>query len=185
MYRAVALAAMQKNLDWNDSPGLARLARQITIELREGRVFLDGIDVTSEIRTSTVTGVTHYAANNPQVREHLVTLQRQFASGKNIVTEGRDQGTVVFPHAACKIFLTASPEERAKRRQRDMQARGESTSLEEVLHLQNQRDRSDSTRSTGPLIPATDAIHFCTDGLAEADVIEQLEAIVRQSEKPK
>lgn len=183
MYRAVALAAMQKKHDWNDDEGLARLARQITIELRDGRVYLDGADVTAEIRHSQVTKVTHFAANNPAVREHLVTLQREFAAGKNVVTEGRDQGTVVFPHAACKIFLTASPQERAKRRYQDLQVRGETTSLEEVLAQQNERDRSDSTRSTGPLIPAADAIHFCTDGLSENDVIEQLEAIVRRSEK--
>ncbi|HEY2825969.1 MAG TPA: (d)CMP kinase, partial [Pirellulales bacterium] len=123
---------------------------------------------------------THYAANNPGVREHLVLLQRQAAGNDNIVAEGRDQGTVVFPNALCKIFLTASPEERARRRLLDLQARGEKLSLEDVLRQQTERDHSDRTRSVGPLIAAPDAIRFSTDGLTEQQVVDRLEAIVRE-----
>jgi cytidylate kinase len=178
MYRAVALAAVNAGHDWNDANALPQLAKRVKIELPGDRVLLDGADVTTEIRRSQITTVTHYAANNPGVREHLVELQRQLAVGANVVTEGRDQGTVVFPEAECKFFLTANPEERARRRQLDLQARGENESLEAVLHQQNQRDQSDTSRSVGPLAPAADAIHFSTDGLSQEEVIDRLEAIV-------
>jgi CMP/dCMP kinase len=180
MYRAVALAAVRAKLDWNDPAELANLARRASIELRPDKVLLDGQDVSLEIRSSEITDVTHYAANNPGVREHLVGLQRQAAGNDNIVAEGRDQGTVVFPHAQCKIFLTASPEERARRRLLDLQARGEKLSLDEVLRQQAERDNSDRTRSIGPLVPAADAIRFSTDGLNEEEVVNRLEAIVRE-----
>lgn len=180
MYRAVALAAIKAGHEWSDAEALAQLARQAKIELAGDRVLLESEDVTTEIRRSQITAVTHYAANNPGVREHLVGLQRAIATGTDVVTEGRDQGTVVFPHAECKIFLTADPAERARRRQLDLQARGEKQSLEEVLQQQNQRDQSDSSRSVGPLIPAADAIHFSTDGLTQEEVIDRLEAIVRE-----
>jgi cytidylate kinase len=179
MYRAVALAAVRAGHDWNDADALPRLAQRVKIELPGDRVLLDGDDVTTEIRRLQITGVTHYAANNPGVRGHLVELQRQLAAGTNVVTEGRDQGTVVFPDAECKFFITANPEERARRRQLDLQARGENESLEDVLRQQNQRDQSDTSRSVGPLIAATDAIHFSTDGLSQDEVIERLEKIVR------
>ena len=95
---------------------LARLAGKLDIRMAGDRILLDGEDVTEAVRTSEVTAVTRYAADNPQVREHLVQLQRTLAGDDNVVTEGRDQGTVAFPKAECKIFLTASPEERARRR---------------------------------------------------------------------
>jgi len=180
MYRAVALAAVRAKLNWDDPAALTALARRASIELHGDRVLLDGQDVTSDVRRSQITAVTHYAANNPGVREHLVQLQRAAAGSDNIVAEGRDQGTVVFPHAQCKIFLTASPEERARRRQRDLQSRGETAALDEVLQQQNERDRSDSSRTVGPLVAATDAVQFSTDGLMQQEVVDRLEAIVRE-----
>jgi CMP/dCMP kinase len=179
MYRAVALAAVRAGLDLGDEQKLTSLARNVSIELRGGQVLLDGEDVTTEVRQSTITEITHYAANNPGVRKHLVNLQRQIAGTDNVVAEGRDQGTVVFPHADCKIFLTASAGERARRRQLDLQVRGENVSLEEVLQQQNVRDASDTSRSVGPLVAAADAVHFSTDGLSEEEVVDRLEAIVR------
>jgi cytidylate kinase len=180
MYRAVALAAIERGHDWNESAKLVELARQIRLIVSESNISVDGRDVTQAIRTAEVTAATHYAANNPGVREHLVQLQRQAAGGDNIVTEGRDQGTVVFPHAECKIYLTASPEERARRRADELTARGEPSSVAEVLRHQNQRDQRDATRAVGPMVAAEDAIEVSTDGLTPAEVLDQLEDLVRQ-----
>src|SRR3989304_2197678 len=154
MYRAVALAGKRKGLDWDQPHDLANLARQLDIFLEADRIYLDGEDVSEEIRSSAVTAVTRYAADNPQVRQHLVSMQRTAATGKNIVAEGRDQGTVAFPNAECKIFLTASPEERARRRLNDLKAKGEPVTLEQVLDAQLRRDEEDSSRAVGPLTPA-------------------------------
>ena len=179
MYRAVALAGLRHKIDLNDEQALAQLARQISLALDGNRVRLDGDDVTHEIRTLAVTSITHHAANNPRVREHLVELQRQIAADCNTVTEGRDQGTVVFPRAECKIFLTASPLERARRRHRDLADHGERITLEEVLADQNERDRRDASRDVGPLRPAEDAVELNTDDLSPDEVVDKLEALVR------
>lgn len=179
MYRAVALAALGRGLSWDDPADLASLARQLTIDVADDKVWLDGQDVTQAIRTLAVTEVTHFAADNPAVREHLVALQRLAAGRDDIVTEGRDQGTVAFPRAECKIFLTASPQERARRRWRDLEARGEALSFEQVLAQQNQRDQRDLVRAVGPLRPAADAVQVATDGLLPEEVVDRLEALVR------
>jgi cytidylate kinase len=179
MYRAVALAALERRLAWDDPAALAALARQIRLEVSDVRVAIDGKDVTAAIRTSEVTGVTHYAANNPLVRAHLVELQRQAAGNDSIVTEGRDQGTVVFPQAECKIYLTASPEERARRRTQQLADQGEAASLDDVLRRQNQRDQRDAGRAVGPMIAAEDAVEVSTDGLTPGEVVDRLEELVR------
>ena len=179
MYRAVAWAAVRDGLDLHDADAVASLARRLAIELAGKRVLVNSIDVTEAIRTSQVTSVTHYAADNPQVREHLVQLQRQAAGEDNVVSEGRDQGTVVFPHAGCKIFLTASPAERARRRVADLAARGEQRELAAVLAEQSLRDERDSVRAVGPLVPAVDAVHISTDGLEADEVVERIEQLVR------
>ena len=170
MYRAVALAGLRRGVDWQHAESLAKLSQQIV---------LDGEDVTETVRSLEVTAVTRYAANNPEVRRRLVELQQGVAAGQDIVTEGRDQGTVVFPDAACKIFLTAGPEERARRRLHDLQARGESASLDEGLRAQDRRDRDDATRTVGPLVPAADAVEVSTDGLTRQQVVDRLESLVR------
>jgi cytidylate kinase len=180
MYRAVALAAVKRNLPWDHPETLVDLAKRIQLQVSEDQVLLDGEDVTNEIRTSHITSVTHYAADNPGVREVLVKLQQAAAGSDNIVTEGRDQGTVVFPQAECKIFLTASPEERARRRVQDLAARGESVSLGDVLDQQTRRDERDTSRDVGPLIAAADSIEVLTDGLTREQVVDRLEEIVRK-----
>ncbi len=180
MYRAVAWAALERGLSWDDPQKVVELARQLSIELPGGRVLVDGREVTAAIRTTEVTAVTHYAANNPGVRTHLVELQRQLAGQDNIVTEGRDQGTVVFPESELKVYLTASPEERARRRVHDLAARGEELSLEDVLVQQSQRDKSDESRDVGPLRAADDAVEVYTDGLTAEEVVDRLEELARE-----
>jgi cytidylate kinase len=179
MYRAVALAGAKRRVDWDNAQALVDVARRIVIEFRGPQVFLDDEDVTAAIRTSEVTGLTHYAANNPEVRAIMVEQQRGLAGDDDLVTEGRDQGTVVFPHAQCKIYLTASARERALRRQRELQQRGENVSFDELLEQQNVRDDRDSSRDVGPLARPADAIELCTDGLSQTDVVDRLEEIVR------
>lgn len=180
MYRAVAWAALDRGLELADAAQVAALARRLQLDVSEDAVAVDGVDATRAIRTPEVTAATHYAANNPEVRSHLVELQRAAAGDDDIVTEGRDQGTVVFPHAECKIYLTATPEERARRRAKELVARGESATVEDVLRDQNQRDRRDASRDVGPLVAAADAILVPTDGLSPPEVLDRLEALVRQ-----
>lgn len=180
MYRCVALAAMRRDVIMDDAEKMAELAGAISIEMSDERVQLDQDDVTATIRTLEVTNNTHYAADNPGVRERLVELQRQIGRTGDFVTEGRDQGTVVFPNAACKFFLTASPEERARRRVGDLVSRGEAANFDDVLAKQNQRDQRDSARDVGPLVPAEDAVHVLTDGMTIDSVVSQLESLVRE-----
>jgi cytidylate kinase len=179
MYRAVVLAALRQKLELADAAALAALARTLQIELTGDRVLLEGEDVTSAIRSADITGLTHYAADNPAVRQHLVELQRSAAGQHDVVSEGRDQGTVVFPQAECKFFVTASPAERARRRMRDLEARGERLGFDEVLAAQELRDTRDRTRAVGPLVPAADALEIWTDGLSPEEVVARLESVVR------
>jgi cytidylate kinase len=183
MYRAVALAGLRQGLDWDVPEDLARLARKLNIKVAGDSIYLNGEDVTDSVRASEVTAVTRYAADNPRIREHLVKLQRAVAHGDNIVAEGRDQGTVVFPKAECKIFLTASPEERARRRLRDLESQGEPVTLEQVLTAQERRDREDASRAVGPLAPAPDAVDVCTDGMTLEEVVDRLENLVGKMRK--
>jgi cytidylate kinase len=175
MYRAVALAALRRGLGLHDEDAISRLARGLAIDFDGTRTLLDGEDVSTAIRTSEVTAAVYLAADNTDVRQRLVELQRQIADDRDIVTEGRDQGTVAFPHAECKIFLTASREERARRRYEELANRGETITLEEVLTQQDDRDHRDATRPVGALYKADDAVEVLTDGLTLEDVVERLE----------
>jgi len=179
MYRAVALAALTRGHDFDRPAALVELARGLQIDLEPPRVFLDGVDVTLAIREISVTAATHFAADNPGVRELMVKRQRDLAQGHDIVTEGRDQGTVVFPNAQCKVFLTATPQERARRRWAELAKRGENIDFAEVLVQQEERDRRDETRTCGPLKKAADAMELLTDGLSESEVVDRLEQLVR------
>ena len=180
MYRSVTLVAVRNQGPWDDPQSLAELASHCQIEMDGSRVYLNGEDVSELIRLHEVTSHIHYLADNSAVRERMVALQRGFAEGQDIVTEGRDQGTIAFPNAECKIFLTASPEERARRRVQEPRARGQQITVDEVLAQQNERDHRDSTREVGRLEPATDAIVVCTDGMSPDQVIERLVEIVRE-----
>jgi CMP/dCMP kinase len=182
MYRAVTLAARERGLDLADGEALARLVSEIRVELSGDRVLLDGNDVTSAIRKFDITTAIHYAADNAAVRGQLVTWQRKAAARDDVVTEGRDQGTVVFPSAECKIFLTAAEEERARRRHADLLARGEDIPFMEVLANQRLRDHRDQSRQVGALRKADDATEVATDGLAPDEVVAKLEQIVRSKQ---
>jgi cytidylate kinase len=181
MYRAVALAALRSHAPLDSEPALAKLADSIHITVRGGLIFLDGEDVTDAIRGVEVTRASRHVADSPAVRERMVTLQRAAAQGGNVVTEGRDQGTVVFPSAACKVFLTAAPEVRAARRQRQWARRGQVIPLEEVLADQAERDGRDASRAIAPMVPAPDAIVLDSTSLSLEQVVDELEGCVRRA----
>ena len=182
MYRAVTLAARQRGVDLANAGDLANLASQIRVELAGDQVLLDGRDVTEAIRKFEIATLTHYAADNPAVRAQLVLWQRAAAEGADVVTEGRDQGTVVFPDAEVKIFLTADERQRAERRHRDLVARGENIPFDEVLENQQLRDQRDANRPVGALVKADDAIEVSTDRMTPDEVIARLEEIVRSKQ---
>jgi cytidylate kinase len=184
MYRAVALAALRSRLDLTDAAALARLLADLRLEVRPGRVLLNGEDVTDAIRTAEVTKATGPVADVPAVRRRLAEMQRALATGRDVVCEGRDQGTVVFPDAAWKFFLVADPQERARRRQREMEARGEVVELAEVLATQEVRDRRDAARDLAPMRPAPDAVVVDSTRLRLDEVVRLMEEEVRRRRPP-
>jgi cytidylate kinase len=181
MYRAVTLAALRVGLGPDDTAAIAQLANELTIDFDGVHTLLNGEDVSAAIRTSEVSAAVHLAADNVAVRKRLVELQRQIANGRDIVTEGRDQGTVAFPAAECKIFLTAGRKERARRRYEELASRGDTISFDEVLAQQDERDRRDAARPVGALVKAADAVEVPTDGLTLDEVVEQLLRLVLQT----
>jgi cytidylate kinase len=179
MYRAVALAALRAGINLHDEASLSALVASLRLEMPPGgRVLLDGEDVTLTIRTREVTAVTGAVADSPSVRRCLAQMQRAIAEGRNMVCEGRDQGTIVFPDALCKFFLFADPLERARRRQRQMETRGEAVELEVLLRDQEIRDRRDADRDLAPMKPADDAVLLDSTGLTPEQTVEVLAAEV-------
>lgn len=178
MYRAVALVALRRGLGDGDANEIARIAQELSIDFDGVRTLVDGEDVSPQIRTPEVTQAVYLAADNASVRERLVELQRAIAGSRDIVTEGRDQGTVAFPDAEAKIFLTASREERARRRCDELQSRGEAITYEAVLANQDARDQRDAKRKVGALRRAPDAVEVSTDGLSLEQVVDRLESLV-------
>ncbi len=185
MYRAVTLEAMKAGADMADEKQLLRILEASDFEFASDKgqmlVRINGLDVTEQIRWPDVTANARYIASAPKVREKLVQMQRDFAEGREkIVTEGRDQGTVAFPDADLKFYLTAEPAERARRRQAELQDKGAAVELEQLQKDIEQRDKSDRTRSVGPLTPADDAIVVDTTALSIDEVVDKLFNYVRQ-----
>jgi cytidylate kinase len=179
MYRAVTLAATRAGIDISDEEKLLEILdnKEFQFNIRKGEmtVFIDGVDVTEQIRVPEVTANARYIASSAKVREKLVQMQRQIVSAEDkIVTEGRDQGTVAFPDADIKFFLTAKIIERARRRQAELGAKGEGDSLEKIQNAIEERDKSDESRTVGPLRPAGDAIVVDTTNLSIEEVVEKL-----------
>lgn len=180
MYRAVTWGVMQRGIAWDDVESLVEFADAARLIWQDDRIYLDDQDISEEIRTPQVTSHIRYLADPPRIRERITAQQRRIATGRDIVTEGRDQGTEVFPDAHCKIFLTASPEERARRRQRQLAEKGQVISVEEILASQNQRDLEDRMRPVGRLRAASDAIVVQTDGMSSDEVRGEVLRLVRE-----
>jgi cytidylate kinase len=188
MYRAVALLARRAGLERLDADGQARVvgfAERLAVSFRGDpraqRVILDGEDVTDALRAPDVSQMASVVSAIPEVRRQMVRRQRELAARSGGVIEGRDIGTVVFPDATLKIFLTAEPEVRARRRFEELGRRGVAASWEDVLEEQRERDRRDSTRADSPLRPAEGAVVFDTSRLTLAEVVDALAALLSET----
>ena len=168
MYRAVALYAIMNNIDTKDAKSVCSILPSVNIEIKHNNngqiVILNGKDVTDEIRRAEVSIGASNVAVIPEVRLKLVELQRELARRNNVIMDGRDIGTYVLPDADIKIFLTASCEERARRRYEELIAGGQKCDLKEVIKDMEYRDKNDSTREFAPLKQADDAIVLDTTG---------------------
>lgn len=178
MYRAVGWKAIHAGVPLDDEAAVARLAEASIIHVGPDRVTIDGDDITRAIRTPEIDRAAAAVARLPRVRSVLVYHQREQGENGGIVMEGRDIGTVVFPHADVKIFLDASPEERARRRAADPAHSGGPTAVADVATLMTERDRLDKTRSTSPLYAAPDAIVVDTTGKPVDAVVDEVLRVV-------
>src|SRR5262245_29405093 len=180
MYRAVAWKSRRDGVALDDETEVLAVAEQSRVEISGGRVLIDGIDVTRDIRTPDIDKAAASVARLPRVRAVLVDRQRALGVDGGIVMEGRDIGTVVFPHADVKIYMDASEEERARRRASDPAHSGGPTAVAEVATLLTERDRMDRTRTSSPLYAAADATVIDTTGKTIAEVVAEAKAIVER-----
>jgi cytidylate kinase len=186
LYRAVTLLALERGVDLDDGAGLAELAAGTRIELHERdhdyvQVIANDHDISEEIRAPSVTGASSRVAAHSDVRRALLQKQRELIASGNYVAEGRDIGTVVAPDAPVKLFLTADPDERARRRAAELRRRGVETAADEVRAAIEQRDRLDSTRSAAPLRVADDAVVIDTTGLEVEQVVDRATKLVEEA----
>ena len=184
IYRTVGYYMRLMGVGPKDKDGIARLIDEVNIDIRyeDGvqHMILNGADVTGEIRTPEMSKYASGVSAQKCVRDFLLDMQRAFARKHNVVMDGRDIGTVVLPKAQVKIFLTASPEERAKRRFEELTEKGEKASYEKVLQDMKQRDKQDSERAIAPLKPAPDAVKLDTSGNTIEQSVSEILAIVRR-----
>jgi cytidylate kinase len=180
MYRAVAWAAVDRHVPLTDERAVADLAAQASIEVEPARIVIDGVDVTRAIRTPEIDRAASFVARLPAVRAILVARQRALGATGDIVMEGRDIGTTVFPDADVKVYLDADPSERARRRAHDPAHQGLGTTLAAVATAIEERDAIDRGRPTSPLAVAADAVHLDTTHLSIAEAVDRVLALVRE-----
>jgi cytidylate kinase len=179
MYRALALWALERGIGFDDMHRLEQLAIAAEIDLSPGRIHLNGTEITEAIRTPEVSNGASKVAVIPGVRRAMVAKQRAIGERASVVMEGRDIGTVVFPHAEVKIFLDADPRERVRRRLQEVHAKGEEMTEETLAAQMKERDQRDSTRADAPLAQAPDAIYLDSTPLSIDEVEEAILKIVR------
>lgn len=172
MYRAVGYKIKQENIDTGDIDKLNGILDETDIDFVDGDIILDGVIVNDVIRTSEISKLASKCSAIPEVRKKLIDIQRRMGSKKSVIMDGRDIGTNVLKDAEYKIFLTASDDERAERRYKELKEKGENLTFEEVLGDIRQRDYNDSTRAVDPLRKADDAMELDTTGLSIDEVIE-------------
>lgn len=184
IYRTLGLAALRRGVDPQDGAAVVALLEDCAIDLRHGgdgmqRMYLNGEDVSQAIRLPEVSRYASGVSAIPEVRAHLMDMQRDLARRNDVVMDGRDIGTVVLPAADVKVFLTASPEERARRRWEELQQRGTPEAYEEVLKDLVERDAKDSGRAAAPLRRAEDAVEVDTTGCSLEESLERLLSVIR------
>ena len=184
IYRTLGLAALRRGVDPQDGAAVVALLDDCAIDLRHGgdgvqRMYLNGEDVSQAIRLPEVSRYASGVSAIPEVRAHLMDMQRDLARRNDVVMDGRDIGTVVLPGADVKVFLTASPEERARRRWEELQQRGTPEAYEEVLKDLVERDAKDSGRAAAPLRRAEDAVEVDTTGCSLEESLERLLSVIR------
>lgn len=172
MYRMITLYCLDNNIDFEDEMAIKNVLDNISLDMQGDKFFLNNKEVTKEIRETRVNENVSKIASIRIVRENLVNLQRKISQGKNVILDGRDIGTVVFPNAQIKIYLIASPEERAKRRYKELIQKGTEISYDEVLKSIRERDYIDSTRKESPLMKADDAVELDSTGLKIDEVLD-------------
>jgi cytidylate kinase len=180
MYRAVGWKARHDGIALENEGAVALVARSAELMVEDGVVSIDGHDVTRQIRTPEIDAVATVVARLPRVREALVARQRALGAAGGVVMEGRDIGTVVFPNADLKVYLDASPAERARRRANDTAHTGGRVGQAAVAEAIQARDTADATRAVSPLALATDAVQIDTTDVPVAEVVERVLALVRE-----
>ena len=180
LYRVVALRALEHGAAADDAAALARLAADVDVSFRGGRAILAGSDVADALRAEQVSTTASRIAVHPQVRAALLARQRAFRAPPGLVAEGRDMGTVVFPDARLKVFLTASAEARAERRHKQLIEKGIPATIDGLLRDIRERDFRDSTRAAAPLVPAPDAVPLDTTNLSIAEVTQAVLSLHRK-----
>ena len=179
MYRALTLRAIRSGVEPDDAKGLAALARETKFSFRDSQLLVDGRQPGRAIRRPEVSGLVSAVAAHPRVRRELVRRQREIIGRGGLVVEGRDIGTVVLPHADLKVFLTASPAERARRRHRELSTSGVRVSYASLKRDQSRRDSLDSTRAASPLVPAEDAVIVDSTGKTARQVVQEIVRLAR------
>lgn len=181
MYRAITYVALKNNIDLDDELAYGFVS-EVDIQYKNDKIYANGEDVTEKIRSNEVTKNVSKVSSFPSVRKHLVKLQKSASKDKNVIMDGRDIGTVVLPNANLKIFLTANVEERAKRRMKELQAKGLNIDLKTVVKDIEERDFKDSTRKESPLIIANDAVIVDTTNLQIEDTVEVIIKLIMKEE---
>ncbi len=181
IYRCLTVLATRRGVDGADREAVGRMLDGADVRLDAERVFLDGEDVTDEIRLPEVSNGVRPLAENPDVRRFVADMEREYARDKDVVAEGRDMGSVVFPYASVKIYLAAPDEERARRRYEELLVRGTRQDYETVLEDLKKRDRADMTRKIAPLIKPEDAIEVNSAGWSQEQTAARLREIVREA----
>ncbi len=184
LYRAVAYFLIVNKINCENEPSIVKHLSKIKIDIKnkdyDQKIFLNNEDITNKIRSNDISMIASHISAMPSVRSYLLDLQRNLAKNNNVIMDGRDIGTVVLPNADIKIFLTASPEVRAKRRYKQLIRKNENISYEEILNTLNKRDFNDSQRKTAPLKPAHDALIFDNSEYTLNKTVDMLLKIIKE-----